>query len=203
MTSSGASVSDADAQFTKLGGWLHHGYFEARMTGSFDSSLGDAAAGALTYMIGTVTGTNPTSGSATWKGASVGVDVRPNTAWPIVGEATLTVDFSPYEHLPEFAAVDIEIKDLRRVDGTQASYDDLSFTGVPVHNGEFYDGPITVLPVPDGMGNPNTELFLRHHVSGAFFGPNHEEVGGVYVVSPTEDYREQVIVGAFGATRDD
>jgi len=201
MASSGESNSGGDVQVTKLGGWLEHGYFEARISGSFDSSLADATAGALTYTIGTVTGTNPTGGSATWKGASVGLDVRPNAAWPIVGEAILTVDFSPYEHFTDTAAVDIEINDLQRVDSTQGSYDDLAFRGVPVIDGEFYDGPITSLPAPDGMGNPNTELFPKDHVFGAFFGPNHEEVGGVYVVSPTEDYREQVIVGAFGARR--
>ena len=203
MTSSGPSDSGGAAQVTKLGGWLEHGYFEARVTGSFDSALGDTDAGALAYMIGTLTGTNPTEGSATWKGASVGVDVRPNAAWPIVGEAILTVDFSPYEHFPDTAAVDIEINDLRRVDGSQASYDDLAFTGVPVIDGEFYDGPVTEVPLPDEMGNAHTTVPLRDHVVGAFFGPDHEEVGGVYIVSPTEDYREQVIVGAFGATRDD
>ena len=202
-TSSSASNSDGDAQITTLGGWLEYNYFEARMSGSFGSSLGDAADSALTYSIGAATGTNPTRGSATWKGASVGLDVRPNAAWSIVGEAVLTVDFSPYEHLPDTASVDIEINDLRRVAGTQVSYADLEFRGVPVFDGEFYDGPITALPIPDEMGNPNTELFHRDHVSGAFYGPNHEEVGGVYVVSPTEDYREQVIVGAFGAKRTD
>lgn len=201
QTSSGASGSGGDADVTKLGGWLEHSYFEARMSGSFGAPLGDAAAGALTYTIGTVTGTNPTGGSVTWKGASVGLDVRPDAAWPIVGEAVLTFDPSRYEFLPDSAAVDIEINDLRRVAGTQVSYDDLEFRGVPVFDGEFYDGPITELSVPDDMGNPTTELFLRDHVSGAFFGPNHEEVGGVYVVSLTEDYREQVIVGAFGAKR--
>ena len=203
MTSSGASDSGGDAQVTKLGGWLEHGYFEARMFGSFAlEDRGFVDTGALTYAIGTVTGTNPTGGSATWTGASVGFDVGVYAAYPIVGEAILTVDFSPYRHFPDTAAVDIEINDLRRVDGTQAAYDDIEFAGVPVVDGEFYDGPVTEVPAPDDMGNAHTEIFLRHHVSGAFFGPNHEEVGGVYVVTPTEDYRDQVIVGAFGATRD-
>ena len=196
MTTLSAADSGGDADVTKLGGWLEYNYFEARLFGSFDSSTGDDAGGAFAYSIGTLSGTNPTGESVTWKGASVGVDVRPNAAWPLVGEAVLTVDYTRYERFEDAAAIDIEINDLRRVDGTQASYDDLVFTGVPAYDGEFYDGPITV--VPDAM---NTSIPLRYHVAGAFFGPNHEEVGGVYVVSPTEDYREQMIVGAFGAKR--
>lgn len=183
------------------GGWLDYSYFEVRGPGGGVPIRGDRFNTAFAFSIGNPTGRNPARGSVTWKGATVGFDLQPQSAWSITGGATLTVDFAAFSSLPDIAAVDVHLHDLRRADDARYTYGDIEFPGVPMVNGVFEDRPVTISPVSDGFGNPNTYFPLRNHITGAFYGANHEEAGGTFTVAPTKDYRDGVLVGAFGAKR--
>ena len=111
------------------------------------------------------------------------------------------MDFAPFSSFPDIATVDVSLHDLRRTDDVRYTYEDIEFRGVPIHDGVFEDGPVTILPVPDGFGSPNTYLPVRYDITGAFYGANHEEAGGTFAVAPTADYGERLLVGAFGAKR--
>ena len=143
--------------------------------------------------MGSPAGRNPVDGGATWRGAAVGFDVRPGSARPILGSATLTIDLAPYSSFPHIAAVDIVLGDLRRTADARFTYDDIRFDRVPTLDGEFADELVT----PAVVG----EFPMRRRVRGAFYGPDRGEAGGAFVVAPTGDHREWTIVGAFGATR--
>ena len=104
----------------------------------------------------------------TWTGAAVGVDHSDITQDRVlVGNSALSVYL--YEALDDYL-VSVDITDLVDV-ATGTPYDDMTWSGIPLRDGGF-------------------ETF---EIQGQFFGPNHEEVGGVFE-------RDQVI-GAFGGTR--
>ena len=108
--------------------------------------------------------------TVTWTGGAVGIDYSVITADRVlVGDSELSV----YVHarLGEFM-VKVDITDMTDV-ATGTKYDDMSWRNIPLREGEF-------------------ETF---EIRGHFFGPNHEEVGGVFE-------REQII-GAFAASRED
>ena len=194
-TPAGTPEVDGNTAYHRLGGWLDHSYFEARVAVDADGSGADGFDTALAYSMGAPTGSNPAAGSATWKGATVGLDTGPRSSWPFVGSATLTVDFSPYAHLPDVATVDVVLGSLRRVADASYGYDDMRFEDVPIIDGEFADEHLR----PQDL----TEFVMRYRISGGFYGPGHEEAGGSFVIAPTEDYREGVMLGAFGAKRED
>ena len=199
-TSPDVSGSETGTSYARYGGWGNYSYFEAHPDGSMDIPDRETNSDFVVYSIGDATGRNPTQGGATWKGAIIGFDVQPQSVWSITGGATLTVDLEAFRRL-EVAAVDIHLHDLRRTHDTKVTYNDLRFNDVPMFDGEFEDELIGVLPVPDQFDNPNTELMARYYVHGSFYGQKHEEVGGIFGITPTGYYREQVIVGAFGGRR--
>ena len=86
------------------------------------------------------------------------------------GDSTLVYDFSA-------ATVDVRMSGIRDWN-TPQTYPDIVWNGLDVRNGTFTD--------------VNT-------IRGSFYGPNHEEVGGVF--DGTIDRHH--ITGAFGAKRED
>ena len=119
---------------------------------------------------------NPVGGTLTWSGAAVGVDYSVITEDRVlVGNSELTVFLD--ERLTGFLDQDeylISVDITGMVDvATGKTYEDMSWPHIPLRAGEF-------------------ETF---EVKGRFFGPNHEEVGGVF--------ERNQIMGAFGATREE
>lgn len=118
--------------------------------------------------LGDATGTNPISGSATWTGAMVGADVSTTDTGGnlIEGNAEITIaDFSDPK-------VGVEFTNVRDIDAS-ASRSDMTWSGIPLTAGSFDTGS-------DG-----------NSIGGKFYGPNHEEVGGIF--------ERNQIIGAFGA----
>ena len=118
--------------------------------------------------LGDATGTNPVSGSATWSGAMTGLDHSTHQYGELTnrvrGDATITIDdFSS-------SKADVAFTNIRDT-ATGAHHGDMTWSSLPLTDGTFWG---------DGL-------------VGHFYGPNHEEVGGVFL-------RNQ-ISGAFGATR--
>lgn len=106
----------------------------------------------------------------TWTGGAVGVDYSDLTEDRVlVGNSALTV--SLLEDWGEYT-VRVAVTDLVDV-AAGTTYDDMIWANIPLRDGGF-------------------ETF---EIRARFFGPNHEEVGGVF--------ERDRITGAFGATREE
>ncbi len=152
------------------GGWLEHSFFvvqfeEVTERGDYQ---GTKLAGGVS--IGDATDTNPDAGSGTWSGVMVGIDGSGTATQDhvIQGDADITIaDFSNPQ-------VDVAFTNVYDLDaGTQRN--DMTWSGIDLASGEFETGQ-------DG-----------NSIEGRFYGPNHEEVGGVF--------ERNRIIGAFGASR--
>lgn len=145
-------------------GWMNYSFFLA----------GRGSALSQTYPVsmswGVETGSNPVRGSATWSGVMVGVDVSATRYRNrLRGDADLTIaDFTNPK-------LDVAFTDISDADDADRRRADMTWDDVPVTSGGFGTGS-------DG-----------NSIQGKFYGPNHEEVGGIFE-------RDQVI-GAFGAKR--
>ena len=128
------------------------------------------------YAVGTSVGqlseTNPVEGNATWEGVMVGGRISETAAIgkPVRGDATLTFDFAG-------ADLDVALTNIRTLPIVQVpeTYPDMTWENLAVRDGRF----------GGGFDDPTIE--------GRFYGPNHEEVGGIF--------QRNRIVGAFGAQR--
>lgn len=159
------------ADVTLLGGWLDHNFFAVQLERvTHDTSNGVDVAGleaGYAYSIGNATGTNPAlSGNATWRGGMVGGSVGSDHRL-IQGDATLTLDVAQM-------AMDVVFTNIRHT-GTGQSRADMTWGSLAVTNGTF------------GTGSQGDSI------QGQFYGPNHEEVGGIF--------ERDEFVGAFGAGR--
>ena len=165
------SVGDALGELTGYGGWLDHNFFTVAHATISDDEV-EYVSIPIAMSIGDATGTNPTSvtGSATWSGVMVGTDVSAtgSRSHRIRGDADITIaDFTD----PRIGVAFTNIQDI----DTGGARGDMAWSGIPLVDGGFATGS-------DG-----------NSIEGRFYGPNHEEVGGIFE-------REQV-VGAFGAQR--
>ena len=151
------------------GGWLDHSFFHAH--------LGITTVRDITvtrswwpdaYSLGAVTGSNPTAiaGSAAWAGAMVGMDISDSArlGHAISGDAEIRI---PDLLRPR---VSIAFTNIRDEDAGTAR-GDMVWNNLAVRDGTF-----------EGS-----------RIRGQFYGPNHEEVGGVF--------SRNDIHGAFGAAR--
>ena len=152
------------------GGWLEHSYFAAR-THVIKGGGSEGAGTSFSFVLGNATGTNPTSGSGTWEGVMVGVDVSETDARgnPIQGDAAITIgDFlNPMVGVGFSNVFDLEAGTTRP---------DMTWQDIPLTDGSFQSG----------SGSDQ--------IKGQFYGPNHEEVGGIF--------ERNLILGAFGAKRE-
>ena len=125
------------------------------------------------YSLGISTGENPSAeGSARWEGLMLGRDLRASASrgQVIRGDADVTVEFGA-------AAItaDVAFTDIVNIE-TGAAQNDMTWRGMVVEDG--------------GFARRNAP---GDSVSGRFYGPGEEEVGGVF--------ERDGIAGAFGGRR--
>ena len=160
--------SGTDRNYEAYGGWLEHSLFATRLT-LFTDAAGPSRGASIVsgYSLGHSTGENPgaADGSARWEGLMLGRDMRASAGrgQAIRGDADVTVDFGAAD-----VTVDVEF--------TGAPHDDMRWHGMAVEDGGFAQRN-----APDDT------------ISGRFYGPGEEEVGGVFERSG--------IAGAFGGRR--
>ena len=122
--------------------------------------------------IGMASDMNPVDGNATWRGVMVGGRIGETADFgdPVRGDATLTYDFANTDMDVAFT----NIRSIRDV-AVPARYPNMYWQNLEVSHGRF----------GGGFDDPTIE--------GRFYGPDHEEVGGVF--------QRDRIVGAFGGQR--
>ena len=168
-----ASDPDNPADITGYGAWMHYNTFVLQT--NFYPDKGDPDAVLLApYSIGQASGTNPVSGTATWNGVAIGMDL--NQLYPdpdvLQGDAGIVYDFGD-------ASVDVTLDNFVNLRTGAAAGHKMEWADVAVKDGAFSDGTHW-----DGK-----------HIAGAFYGAYHEEVGGAY--------KSGSIAGSFGASRSD
>ena len=150
--------------FSHYGAWLDYSAFETSIaSGVRDGNLELATAYSLSF--GKRTGTDP-AGDATWEGVMLG-HTRHGAVHPLQGDATLDFEL-------ETMTIDVYFSNIENVEtGNEAP--NMQFSDIPVSNGGF------------------TTRTETAHIAGRFFGPEHQEVGGVFTY-PTA-------LGAFGGRK--
>ena len=156
----------------EYGGWMEYSAFAVQVVYYPSIANPEVVIGAP-YAFGNSTGTNPSDVSGrtgTWTGVVVGADysVGSNRGNVIHGTATVDVDFINTD-------VDASFSNLVDLDNPNRSIANMDWSNIPLSNGTF----------SDESGS--------NQIRGRFYGPNHEEVSGVFD-------RNQ-ISGAFGAIR--
>ena len=167
-------LSGTDRDYEAYGGWLEHSLFATRLT-RFGDEAGSSAGASVVfgYSLGFSSGENPSAeGSARWEGLMLGRDLRasPGRGQAIRGDADVTVEFGAAAITADVAFTDIvniETGDVRN---------DMAWRGLAVEDG--------------GFARRNAP---GDTVSGRFYGPDEEEVGGVF--------ERDGIAGAFGGRR--
>ena len=144
-------AADEDLFTVGYGGWLDHSGFMVEA-----ASDGERVAIVYGLSIGDDTGTNPTSGTATWSGVMVGADVSASRTLGnvIQGDADIAVDFDDVD-------VDVFFTNIHDLD-TGRTRSDMKWKNIPMADGAFQTG---------SGGN---------QIEGRFYGPEHEEVGGIF-----------------------
>ena len=164
-------IGDVTTDVLGYGGWLEHTLFAVmgEVTRGEDGMVAGGQIDSLVF--GSPTATNPTSGSGLWTGVMVGVDVSDTDALgnAIQGEAEITIrDFlNP--------TVDVGFSNVFDL-AAGTSRLDMSWQDIPLTSGEFH------------LSEANNDW-----IDGYFYGPNHEEVGGIF--------NRNLIRGAYGAKR--
>ena len=157
--------------FKNLGGWLEYSAFAVEVnslvSGVREDLRGTVFGGA--YSLGDATGTTPAFGNATWTGTMVGGDtsLTANRGNRIMSDASLTFDLSRED-------IDVTFTNIRDIDAGRP-HGHITWQNIPVTSGSFSTG------------------FIGNSIDGRFYGPNHEEVGGIF--------ERNQIAGAFGAKR--
>ena len=148
------------------GGWLEHNAFFVERDFSVDADNVAQSGYIYAISIGNESGSNPVNGSATWMGTMAGMDTV--NIQILHGDTELTVDFVSSNLDVAFTGIYDEALQRRA---------DILWSDVPLVSGGFFSRGIA-----EG-----------DKIEGTFYGPNHEEVGGVF--------EHGDIVGAFGAKR--
>ncbi len=154
------------ADVEAYGGWLDHSYFDVGVATITTGDLRGTFFGAGSS-VGNDTG-SPPAGSATWRGAMVGGTIVNRRPEPIRGDAAVVYDLGR-------SAVNVSFTNIRNI-GRNTPLGNMGWSGVPVS--------------PDGSFRQSG---ASGDVEGTFYGPAHQEVGGVF-------YRSDSL-GAFGAKR--
>ena len=157
----------AEDSYRSYGGWLSHSLFGVQGLSLEDYGVG----GIVSYSTGVASGSDPMSGGGTWTGVMVGADVS-GTATNgnnIQGDAAISIaDFADPK-------VDVAFTGIYDLD-TRGARANMTWSEIPLSDGSFRDG-----------GD-------RNSIEGRFYGPGHEEVGGIF--------ERDRVVGAFGASRE-
>ena len=161
------------------GGWLDHHYFvvNARLYPGTDNAEKVVL---YSYVVGDETGTNPASGSASWKGVAIGVDASQRFDERRLLQADVDITIEDFMS-PMVDILFDNIKDLRTGEDftlvPSVSWSDLALVdGAFAHE----EGTLGQLD--------------RNRIEGRFYGSDHDEIGGVFEYA--------TVVGSFGARRD-
>ena len=130
---------------------------------------------AMPVSMGRASGSNPVSGSAAWRGAMVGVTVDPVSPQDVIGDASLRADLGA-------ARLDLTFGNIRET-GTGRSHRDRGWTNLAMQDGAF------------------SHVSGRSGLSGRFYGPGHEEAGGIFEHAGSAGETGPAIAGAFSLTR--
>lgn len=150
--------------FSHYGAWLDYSAFETSVASGV---TGDDVKLATAYSLsfGKRSGTDP-AGAATWGGVMLG-HTRHGAVHPLQGDAVVNFQL-------DAMTMDVTFVNIQNLEtGNEAP--DIQFSDIPVSNGGFATRTDTT------------------HIAGGFYGPNHEEVGGVFTY-PTA-------LGAFGGRK--
>ena len=154
------------ADIEAYGGWLQHSYFDVGVATITTGDLRGTFFGAGSS-VGNDAGSRP-AGSATWRGAMVGGTIVNRKPEPIRGDAAVIYDF-------DRSAVNVSFTNIRNIE-RNAPLGNMGWSSVPVSlDGSFQQSGTS------------------GDVEGTFYGPAHEEVGGIFFGSDS--------LGAFGAKR--
>lgn len=179
--------------FRSLGGWGSH--TAIRIDVHVDTVIfGGVTEELIHYELlssGAGTGTNPAppaAGSATWSGAMTAVVIQPGTTLHgsfVFGDATLTLTA-----LEAPIAVDVAFSNIVN-ERTGVAMETIRWTGLALVDGAFASPRVVPTVEP---GDPDlTDNAIGRGIFGAFHGPRHEEVGGVFI--------EDELSGAFAGRR--
>ena len=152
-----ASGSEDGLSFDALGAWMRHAGFVAQTESGTLEDITFHARYALAG--GDLTNTAPT-GSATWLGVMVGLDLA--GGGKLAGDAALNFDLG-------MGWLDAAFSSIKNLDSKSAHHTPtIMFTDVPVgSNGTFQAG------------------LVGNKIQGAFYGPEHVEAAGVFEQSRT------------------
>ena len=182
--------------YSALGGWMDHSYFEASSLQTCDTANVGCSGSSPVYGSGHIltydafarpSGTNPTgTGSATWNGVMTGVSWEGNSGGGevirYIGDARIAI-----ENLAA-PVVDVSFTNIHDL-ATASRYPDLLWNNLAVIDGKF--GEHHSERVDLGNGGFQYEVTA---IGATFAGPNHEEVVGTFS-------RDYIVSGAFGAMR--
>ena len=168
-----ARGTDNQTEVLVYGGWMNHSVFAIEAT--FFPSAADPEVWFVENLVfGNSPGVNPSDilgSTATWTGAVIGASygIDQNIGNLIQGTATVDVDFTNTN-------VDVSFSNLVDLDNPSRSISNMDWANIPLSNGDFTQGSAG-----------------QNQIQGRFYGPNHEEVSGVF--------DRDKILGAFGAIR--
>ena len=161
--------------YLNFGAWMEHSFFLTMQTLALDPVHDEISVYLDIFSIGAASGTNPTAlgGSATWRGAMIGFDEsfagrgisRLEDSEPNAYVGNATLT------LDDFTNPTVDVL-FRNITNDVRYLDDVLWRDLLVTEGGF-----------EGVG-----------IVGRFYGPQHEEVGGVF--------QFDAINGAFGAVRE-
>ena len=167
--------SESNRGYEAYGGWLEQSLFGTELALFTDEAGPSRGASVVSnHSLGISTEENPgaAEGSARWEGLMLGRDMRASAGRGRVirGDADVTVDFAATG-----MTADVLFTDIDNIENGDAQ-NDMAWRGMAIEEGGF-----ARRNAPD-----NT-------VSGRFYSPNGEEVGGVF--------ERDGIAGAFGGRR--
>ncbi|MCY4556521.1 MAG: hypothetical protein OXF79_09120 [Chloroflexi bacterium] len=184
--------------YRALAGWLDHSYFliatAGASTASDEHQINSRYYSA--YSIGNPTHSNPdvaVGGTAKWSGVMFGNRTSdPNTF--IEGNADITVS-----NLAGYPLVDVEFSNITNAQ-TQTSIENMVWNGLKLKDGSFGLEPV------DSAASHVSRHPASIGISGRFYGPDHDEVGGLFSYTRQDSgsgrpFPPITYSGAFGGKR--
>lgn len=159
------------------GGWLEHSFFGSHFD-EFINEIDPEYGGMriVNFAVGNSTGENPSigGGSAKWAGIMLGRDIRASASrgQALRGDAKLTVKFDEFG-----SEADIEFANIVDLKSGKVQISDITWKKLDLTNGGF-----------------RRKEASNDYISGQFFGPAAQEVGGIFERSN--------VAGSFGAKRE-
>ena len=152
------------------GGWMDHSLFVVFVaTETYDGGSFVNWVSGISRALGDAPETNPSTGTFAWNGIMVGRNSNLESTGVsnvVQGDADISAELSSSGNM----SVDVEFSNIKDLN-SGVSIVDMTWTNISVVNGSFDGGTI----------------------EGSFYGPQHEEVAGVF--------ERNYVLGAFGARR--